>query len=158
MVRQLALPILFFFFLMIRRPPRSTLFPYTTLFRSHHHDLLARVVVGHRRAEPSGWRRDRVPLAPLHAVPFPCVVEEDTRARVAALARAAQHHDTTSCSVVCHCRADPFDRSIVDSAPLRRFDGTRLRATVVIDRIAVVARLGETVDHAVAARLVRAAV
>src|SRR2546426_8534115 len=26
----------FFFFLMIRRPPRSTLFPYTTLFRSIH--------------------------------------------------------------------------------------------------------------------------
>src|SRR2546429_2774118 len=26
----------FFFFLMIRRPPRSTLFPYTTLFRSTH--------------------------------------------------------------------------------------------------------------------------
>src|SRR5260221_7378047 len=25
----------YFFFLMIRRPPRSTLFPYTTLFRSH---------------------------------------------------------------------------------------------------------------------------
>src|SRR5437016_14634754 len=29
-----AVPSLFFFFLMIRRPPRSTLFPYTTLFRS----------------------------------------------------------------------------------------------------------------------------
>src|SRR2546426_10873765 len=29
-----ALMLLFFFFLMIRRPPRSTLFPYTTLFRS----------------------------------------------------------------------------------------------------------------------------
>src|SRR6266536_3381990 len=27
------LPVSFFFFLMIRRPPRSTLFPYTTLFR-----------------------------------------------------------------------------------------------------------------------------
>src|SRR3712207_9517051 len=26
--------LIFFFFLMIRRPPRSTLFPYTTLFRS----------------------------------------------------------------------------------------------------------------------------
>src|SRR2546425_13354106 len=26
----------FFFFLMIRRPPRSTLFPYTTLFRSEN--------------------------------------------------------------------------------------------------------------------------
>src|SRR2546425_4601918 len=30
----------FFFFLMIRRPPRSTLFPYTTLFRSHLSDHL----------------------------------------------------------------------------------------------------------------------
>src|SRR2546430_16980493 len=28
-----------FFFLMIRRPPRSTLFPYTTLFRSHEAGL-----------------------------------------------------------------------------------------------------------------------
>src|SRR5256885_7394915 len=27
--------VVFFFFLMIRRPPRSTLFPYTTLFRSY---------------------------------------------------------------------------------------------------------------------------
>src|SRR3712207_7512268 len=33
----------FFFFLMIRRPPRSTLFPYTTLFRSY-----ARAVPGAR--------------------------------------------------------------------------------------------------------------
>src|SRR5688572_33084369 len=30
----LCLCFFFFFFLMIRRPPRSTLFPYTTLFRS----------------------------------------------------------------------------------------------------------------------------
>src|SRR5690554_7790834 len=29
---------MFFFFLMIRRPPRSTLFPYTTLFRSGRSD------------------------------------------------------------------------------------------------------------------------
>src|SRR5207342_3811225 len=35
MPRSLSLfLLLFFFFLMIRRPPRSTLFPYTTLFRS----------------------------------------------------------------------------------------------------------------------------
>src|SRR2546429_5691268 len=34
--------LVFFFFLMIRRPPRSTLFPYTTLFRSHgDHRVLA---------------------------------------------------------------------------------------------------------------------
>src|SRR2546422_1156933 len=31
---MLSLLSFFFFFLMIRRPPRSTLFPYTTLFRS----------------------------------------------------------------------------------------------------------------------------
>src|SRR6266478_9961140 len=31
---ELMHPRLFFFFLMLRRPPRSTLFPYTTLFRS----------------------------------------------------------------------------------------------------------------------------
>src|SRR5579859_8249678 len=30
----LSVYLVFFFFLMIRRPPRSTLFPYTTLFRS----------------------------------------------------------------------------------------------------------------------------
>src|SRR2546425_2465476 len=33
----------FFFFLMIRRPPRSTLFPYTTLFRSE--DLQRRLIM-----------------------------------------------------------------------------------------------------------------
>src|SRR2546425_9751919 len=32
----------FFFFLMIRRPPRSTLFPYTTLFRSAHYETTPR--------------------------------------------------------------------------------------------------------------------
>src|SRR2546422_6018648 len=36
----------FFFFLMIRRPPRSTLFPYTTLFRSRLVQRVPRVVLG----------------------------------------------------------------------------------------------------------------
>src|SRR5258708_15853337 len=38
----------FFFFLMIRRPPRSTLFPYTTLFRSPVGRLAARGRAGLR--------------------------------------------------------------------------------------------------------------
>src|ERR1051326_9615860 len=38
--------IAFFFFLMIRRPPRSTLFPYTTLFRSDRHTLCVSTQVG----------------------------------------------------------------------------------------------------------------
>src|SRR5256885_13315714 len=46
---------LFFFFLMIRRPPRSTLFPYTTLFRSGAGDLRPRTrrpgAVGRERRE-----------------------------------------------------------------------------------------------------------
>src|SRR4051794_41324253 len=33
--------LIFFFFLMIRRPPRSTLFPYTTLFRSNYEKRIA---------------------------------------------------------------------------------------------------------------------
>src|SRR2546422_5953292 len=37
---------LFFFFLMIRRPPRSTLFPYTTLFRSILRDLRLNTALG----------------------------------------------------------------------------------------------------------------
>src|SRR5256885_6386757 len=42
----------FFFFLMIRRPPRSTLFPYTTLFRSRWR----RDGAGRRSVSPSRWR------------------------------------------------------------------------------------------------------
>src|SRR6476620_12248232 len=44
----------FFFFLMIRRPPRSTLFPYTTLFRSRQH-----VTGDARRARYDSARRRR---------------------------------------------------------------------------------------------------
>src|SRR5260370_18816804 len=49
---------------MIRRPPRSTLFPYTTLFRSHRASAgtiaQARALVGNADAKA---RRDRVKLA-----------------------------------------------------------------------------------------------
>src|SRR5207248_4087408 len=48
---------LFFFFLIIRRPPRSTLFPYTTLFRSC---FCAWAQVPGRWRPPSGPRSIRV--------------------------------------------------------------------------------------------------
>src|SRR5437870_7432629 len=56
--------ILFFFFLMIRRPPRSTLFPYTTLFRSgngSHREQRARrpALRGARAERDHGRRSDR---------------------------------------------------------------------------------------------------
>src|SRR2546423_15671576 len=47
---KLCTLILFFFFLMIRRPPRSTLFPYTTLFRSHDHSGCKCLLVAARSA------------------------------------------------------------------------------------------------------------
>src|SRR6266853_5978009 len=45
-----------FFFLMIRRPPRSTLFPYTTLFRSLPSDQQAPILFAHCQAT---YGRDR---------------------------------------------------------------------------------------------------
>src|SRR6266480_7412310 len=48
----------FFFFLMIRRPPRSTLFPYTTLFRSglaRAHAVVGQTLVD--RSQPARHRQ-----------------------------------------------------------------------------------------------------
>src|SRR6476469_298679 len=66
------LRLVFFFFLMIRRPPRSTLFPYTTLFRSRDHGCewaLARAARIHMAA------RDQSPVRRLrrgaHGAPAP---------------------------------------------------------------------------------------
>src|SRR2546427_4733268 len=55
----------FFFFLMIRRPPRSTLFPYTTLFRSHPCRQREREVRAARgeAGNRAGLRRHAAPAA-----------------------------------------------------------------------------------------------
>src|SRR2546426_3716477 len=68
-----------FFFLMIRRPPRSTLFPYTTLFRSTDGDradlatLLDAFAAARRQAvallgglDDAGWRREGVSRSEEH--------------------------------------------------------------------------------------------
>src|SRR2546430_7678008 len=55
--------VFFFFFLMIRRPPRSTLFPYTTLFRSISLPAFSRPAPRDHRQRPSrsgaGGHRER---------------------------------------------------------------------------------------------------
>src|SRR2546426_10846060 len=53
---SIPLCVFFFFFLMIRRPPRSTLFPYTTLFRSDRDERL-----GGRRARRPGQAGQSAP-------------------------------------------------------------------------------------------------
>src|SRR5258708_39511316 len=68
----LSSPLLFvFFFLMIRRPPRSTLFPYTTLFRSSARSVSSRSPARLRPPCSGGGlrgrarvRRDAAPLLP----------------------------------------------------------------------------------------------
>src|SRR5256885_7907117 len=64
----------FFFFLMIRRPPRSTLFPYTTLFRSHH------AARGGARLRRASFRRHDGARAGAHQPQpdAPCRSEEHT--------------------------------------------------------------------------------
>src|SRR2546426_4390436 len=65
----MLLYIFFFFFLMIRRPPRSTLFPYTTLFRSvfRFQNVLKKIEVASifpsppfRSSDFAGLRRPRL--------------------------------------------------------------------------------------------------
>src|SRR5437899_9194826 len=59
---NVSLPVLahfFFFFLMIRRPPRSTLFPYTTLFRSDRVHVRRRLHGGNPNREGDGPEQDR---------------------------------------------------------------------------------------------------
>src|SRR6267378_4789747 len=60
----------FFFFLMIRRPPRSTLFPYTTLFRSRQRPA--------RRFEDQLRLRDAAAADDQHRGPLHARSEEHT--------------------------------------------------------------------------------
>src|SRR3712207_8392665 len=71
-------PLIVFFFLMIRRPPRSTLFPYTTLFRScalgtgakaGRHAHVRDDPLGLRRFDLRPYRQDAAGREELHAVP-----------------------------------------------------------------------------------------
>src|SRR3712207_7760348 len=73
-----------FFFLMIRRPPRSTLFPYTTLFRSHPD--------GPSRATNSPPSIDNVISSSATVVPNRRVTPSRRRARkVEPFARSEEH-------------------------------------------------------------------
>src|SRR5438067_3900790 len=61
----ISFSLFYFFFLMIRRPPRSTLFPYTTLFRSAVDSMSGSGRAGRRMSwRPSGRRRRARPSAP----------------------------------------------------------------------------------------------
>src|SRR5256885_12867835 len=91
-------PLWFFFFLMIRRPPRSTLFPYTTLFRSDQGVgiLAARHAVGIAEAGQVGYPQ----LAPLGQQR----VHAAQPVRPAAAAARSEEHTSelqSPCNLVC---------------------------------------------------------
>src|SRR2546427_5653049 len=74
--------LLFFFFLMIRRPPRSTLFPYTTLFRSG-------LAVGHVPIKDTADERRDQERAGLAA--GQCLGRVEDQGQVAVDARSEEH-------------------------------------------------------------------
>src|SRR2546426_1197134 len=107
-------PLSLFFFLMIRRPPRSTLFPYTTLFRSLSaappHDrrgTVCRSVLRRQRRE-NGLAGDRI------RGPF-------------CLARSEEHTSElqSPCNLVCRLLLEKKKNSIEVSATLRVSHSTR---------------------------------
>src|SRR2546430_15543498 len=73
---MLVFSVICFFFLMIRRPPRSTLFPYTTLFRSRAPARLGPAVArgpgGEDRRRGLGLRGGRSVVLRGRAPGFPC--------------------------------------------------------------------------------------
>src|SRR3712207_8680900 len=85
------------FFLMIRRPPRSTLFPYTTLFRSHRFGGVEFRVRGH---EIGHLHRSR-----LVDLPFPVRVRKELvaegRAQDRKSTRLNSSHANISYAVFC---------------------------------------------------------
>src|SRR3712207_8015383 len=73
---------------MIRRPPRSTLFPYTTLFRSHARSPTGPSVPRTRRPAPDR-RRERSPGLDDHRPPGR---RRDRRLRLAGAERRSEEH------------------------------------------------------------------
>src|SRR5260221_4232935 len=106
-VANVEYTLLYFFFLMIRRPPRSTLFPYTTLFRS----------VFYEQSEPDvvGAYYSIVLYEPFHRFPFRLRSEEHTS--------ELQSHSDLVCRLLLEKKP-----SIADTHSHIR---TRIRSTIV---------------------------
>src|SRR3712207_2466340 len=114
----------FFFFLMIRRPPRSTLFPYTTLFRSDvagprrsGHAFVGRRKGSRDLEEPDRDRRRRLALHGRAEVAYP----PDRRLLVPAGAARYPRHGA-------HDRRRDFDRHNAAGATAGRSGAARGRA------------------------------
>src|SRR5258707_5771555 len=104
----------FFFFLMIRRPPRSTLFPYTTLFRSV---ALALVVVFQRDHEKRRGTNNAATPATLRYC--------SARSPTACLPRSEEHTSELQSRqyLVCRLLLEKKKKTLAACLALRHGDG-----------------------------------
>src|SRR2546426_8599711 len=95
---------MYFFFLMIRRPPRSTLFPYTTLFRSGFAIVSAATLLAEEQSPPTS-------SSPLG---------DDQRA-VITMERSEEHTSElqSPCNLVCRLLLEKKKQSRTAASPLR---------------------------------------
>src|SRR2546426_4555237 len=100
---------LFFFFLMIRRPPRSTLFPYTTLFRSPSRSL-RRPSDGEEGVDGEGQAEAEVQGARL--LPVPALRPQS---RDAPEVRSEEHTSElqSPCNLVCRLLLEKKKKKII---------------------------------------------
>src|SRR5258708_8073466 len=83
---------------MIRRPPRSTLFPYPTLFRSHHRDLRAGLPAALSTIDDNRSHQDRYLMTTSTGLPPPRV---DFACQHPTSTRLNSSHQITSHPVFC---------------------------------------------------------
>src|SRR5687767_15335236 len=79
------------FFLMIRRPPRSTLFPYTTLFRSDHQRVDAFQVAPQDRLAVGDGEQHRMAASVGHRLRVAVVADEIVATVIARPVRSEEH-------------------------------------------------------------------
>src|SRR5690348_18052428 len=87
------------FCLTLRRPPRSTLFPYTTLFRSR--ELYRRVVAEHRGRVPGQGAQCRALLGRQRTAPGPYPLHEHEQGEDRKSTRLNSSHPSISYAVFC---------------------------------------------------------
>src|SRR2546430_4176815 len=104
-----------FFFLMIRRPPRSTLFPYTTLFRSAI--ALLRQMIGDERRDVG------------------LVVHDENAVRWCGVVRRSEEHTSelqSQSNLVCRLLLEKIKRAASSDSARAAISESVIRATTVL--------------------------
>src|SRR2546422_6335798 len=125
---------------MIRRPPRSTLFPYTTLFRSDHPDR------SHGRSHRRGGRGAARPAAGAARVTHRVVIADRVADAGLRLLAATPEIEVTNCAGK---PREELERALAGAAALVVRSETRVTAELLTraPQLRVIARAGTGVDN-----------